>query len=111
MTVDSEFETLWHKDGHRIHLQINRNELSVLMVSCPGHDDRACQMGRFHCAVQWFLDRFGLDCNVGVCDAASEIEVAWTIQGDPNDPDLCQVWVIPVTDLAFSAWLEAQEGE
>lgn len=111
MSVEAEFETLWHKDGHRIYLQVNRNELSVIMTSCPGGDDRECKVGRFDCVVQWFIDRYGLDCNVGVCEAAAELELAWAMQGDPNDPDVCQVWVIPVTDMAFAAWLETQQEE
>lgn len=87
---------------------LNRNELEIQVVSCPGHEGRECQIGKFDCIVDYFLDRFGLDCNVGVSEVSSSMEIAWSVQGDVDDPDLCQVWVIPVTDEAFSAWLATQ---
>lgn len=111
MSMSTDLETVWHRDGHYVYLQINRGDLVIVMTTCPGGEDRACKIGRFDCTVQWFLDRFGLDCNVGVCDAKPEIELAWSMQGDPFDPDLCQVWVIPVDDIAFAAWLEGQKAE
>jgi hypothetical protein len=101
---------IWNVDGHRVYLQLNRNELSIQMVMCPGHEGRSCNAGGFECVVTWFLEVYGLDCNVGVSEVASEMELAWSIQGDPSDPDLCQVWVIPVTDEAFASWLETQQS-
>jgi hypothetical protein len=100
--------TLWHKDGHSLYLQLNRNELSVLATMCPGTEDRKCHVGKFDCIVEWFVMRYGLDCNVGVSEVSSEMEIAWTVQGDTDDADLCQVWIIPAQDEAFSAWLEGQ---
>lgn len=102
-------EVVWHKDGHLLYLQLNRSELSVVMTLCPKSDDRKCQVGKFDCIVEWFLSRYGLDCNVGISEVASEMEIAWSVQGDTDDADLCQVWVIPTLDEAFGAWLETQQ--
>lgn len=102
-------EVVWHKDGHVLYLQLNRSELSVLMTLCPGAEDRECRLGKFDCIVEWFISRYGLDCNVGVSEVSSEMEVAWSVQGDTDDPDLCQVWIIPTQDEAFAAWLGTQQ--
>lgn len=101
---------VWNVDGHRVLLQLNKNELSIQMVLCPHHEGRACQVAGFDCIVTWFLDVYGLDCNVGVSEVASEMELAWSLQGDSSDPDLCQVWVIPTADEAFASWLETQQS-
>ena len=106
--VDISEESVWHTDGHRIYMQLNRNELSIQIVTCPKHEDRECNVGKFDCIVEWFLDHYGLDCNVGVSEVASDMEIAWMVQGDTSEPDLCQVWVIPIADEAFSAWLMTQ---
>lgn len=106
MLVDQE--VVWHKDGHVLYLQLNRSELSVTMTLCPKHEDRSCAVGKFDCIVEWFLSRYGLECNVGVSEVSSEMEVAWSVHGDTDDSDLCQVWVIPVQDEAFAAWLDTQ---
>lgn len=106
--IDISGDSIWHSDGHRIYMQLNRNELSIQLVTCPGGEDRECQTGKFECIVEWFLERYGLDCNVGVSEVASDMEIAWMVQGDTTDFDLCQVWVIPVADEAFSAWLITQ---
>jgi hypothetical protein len=103
-------DIFWHKDNHVIHLQLNKSEVSIVHVHCPNNEDRECRVGKFECIVSWFLDRYGLECNVGICDISSEIEIAWSAVGeDFDDPELCQVWVIPVNDEAFSAWLITQE--
>lgn len=100
--------TIWHSDGHRIYMQLERTELVIQEVTCPQTEDRECQTGKFDCIVTWFLNRYGLECNVGVSEVSSDMEIAWSAQGDMDDPDLCQVWVIPVIDEAFSAWLTTQ---
>lgn len=105
--LESEI-TLWRADGHSLYMQLNRNELSILTTMCPGGDDRECKIGNFDCIVEWFVMRYGLDCNVGVSEVSSEMEIAWTVQGDTSDSDLCQVWIIPTKDEAFAAWLEGQ---
>lgn len=105
-TLDDE--TIWHNDGHSIYLQLQRHELVIQVISCPQHDDRKCNVGGVDCIVEWFLKRFGLDCNVGVSEIESSMDLAWSLQGDPNDLDACQVWVIPLKDEAFAAWLATQ---
>jgi len=100
--------TVWHTDGHKIYLQLNRSELSILSIICPENEDRACHTGKFACIVSWFLQTYGLECNVGMSEVSSNMEIAWSVQGDPTDPDLCQVWIIPTQDEAFAAWLTAQ---
>lgn len=104
-------EMVWHKDGHVIHLQINRNDLVISLIHCPGHEDRECKVGKFECIVSHFLETYGLDCNVGTCDCAPSLELAWSAVGDFDDPELCQVWVIPTNDEAFAAWLITQNGD
>ena len=106
---DQVDDVVWHKDGHQLYVQLNRSELSVLMTLCPGHADRECRVGKFDCIVEWFVSRYGLDCNVGVSEVSSEMEIAWSVQGDTDDADLCQVWIIPTKDEAFAAWLETQQ--
>lgn len=107
MTLAQE-EMIWHNDGHVLHLQINRSDLVISHIHCPGDEERACKIGRFNCIVTYFLETYGLDCNVGTCDCSSELELAWSAVGDYDDPELCQVWVIPVADEAFAAWLVTQ---
>lgn len=106
--LDSIDEVVWHKDNHIMYLRLNRSELSISHVHCPGGDDRECKVGKFNCIVTYFLETYGLDCNVGICDCNSDMELAWSVVGDTDDPELCQVWVIPVDDEAFSAWLITQ---
>lgn len=101
-------EVVWHKDGHVIHLQINRSDIIVSSVHCPNGEDRECKLGNFTCIVTWFLETYGLECNVGICSPAPELEIAWSAVGDYNDPEMCQVWVIPTEDEAFAAWLISQ---
>lgn len=108
MNTSDQETTVWHSDGHRIYLQLNRSELTILQVICPDKDDKECATGKFECIVEWFLNMYGLECNVGMSEVASDMEIAWSVRGDTADPDLCQVWIIPTNDEAFSAWLSAQ---
>lgn len=103
-------EMVWHKDGHSVSLRINRSDLSIYHIHCPGHEDRQCNVGKFECVVRHFLETYGLDCNVGTCDASPILELAWSGIGDFDDPDNCQIWVIPVDDEAFAAWLVTQSS-
>lgn len=104
----AQTEMTWHKDGHYFGLQLNRGDVVITHVHCPGNEDRKCELGRFECIVKFFLETYGLDCNVGICDCAHEIEIAWTAVGDFTDSEDCQVWVMPVNDEAFAAWLISQ---
>jgi hypothetical protein len=106
-----ESEITWNKDGHRVSLRIEKNNLVISGVSCPhlDTDNKPCHLTDDGCAVKWFLMMYGLECNVGVVDPAPELEIAWSIVGNPNEGlTSCQVWVIPVDDEFFSAWAVTQ---
>jgi hypothetical protein len=100
-------ELMWHNDGHEITLRIIKSEISVLEVFCPhsGNPEGACQDQSYGCLVDWFLMRYGLECNVGSCAPEEKIKICWTLQGERRDIEACQVWFMPVTDDVFSAWL------
>ena len=104
--------TVWHDDGHIIWLELNKSELLVLGVNCPSSEMEpgACQHTRHGCIVEYFLMRYGLECNVGVCEPSGEVLVAWALIGDGYDLDECQCWVIPTTDDVFSMWAATQRG-
>lgn len=106
--TDTQNEMLWHKDGHVIYLQLNKSDVVISYINCPGHEGRECQVGKFDCVVKYFLELYGLDCNVGTCDCAHELEIAWCAVGDYDEPEQTQVWIIPVDDEAFAAWLITQ---
>jgi hypothetical protein len=36
------------------------------------------------------------------------MQIAWTVSGDMALLDECQVWVMPINDEAFAAWLITQ---
>lgn len=101
-------EMVWHQDGHRISLVINRATLSITTVVCPTPSGD-CQHHRVGCIVEHFLMRYGLDCHVGVVAPAAELEVAWTVIGDPYDLEACQVWVISVDDDLYGSWALSQQ--
>lgn len=105
--TDTGDAAVWHNDGHVMYLELNKAEVVVQTVVCPGEGE--CQHERLGCVVQWFMNRFGLDCNVGVCPPSGEMPIAWMLVGDRYDMDACQVWVIPTEDEAFAAWLVTQE--
>ena len=105
-------EIVWHNDGHTIMLELNRAEVKVLYVSCP--EEGPCQHLTYGCMVRFFLSRFGLECNVGVAPPAEEMSIAWSMHGDSHDLEAAQIWIIPTSDEAFSAWLfthESPEGQ
>jgi len=97
---------VWHDDGHELWLELNRHELVVLSVRCPGSGE--CSDRHGNCVVRWFVDRFGLECHVGVCVPAERIQVAWALVGDMDDKDESQVWVISVDDDLYAAWRSTQ---
>jgi hypothetical protein len=99
----------WHNDGHVMLLELNRAEVRVLYLSCP--EQGPCQHPTLGCVVRYFMQRFGLECNVGVAPPTPEMTIAWSLVGDFTDVDASQVWVIPTTDDAFAAWLVTQSAE
>lgn len=102
----------WHDDGHVLYLEVNRSEVSISLVTCPatGRVDAPCAHRTAGCIVEWFLETYGLECNVGSCNAAWEVPIAWALQGDGHDLDLSQVWVIPTNDALFSVWADDQRS-
>jgi hypothetical protein len=88
-------------------LELNKSEVVITTVICPGGPE--CQHSTLGCLVQYFTHRFGLECNVGVAPPEAEMPIAWTFTGDTWDVDAAQVWVIPVADEAFSAWMITQQ--
>jgi hypothetical protein len=114
MTFSLPSEVRWHDDGHAFHLEVQREAIRLTEITCP-HDeapDSPCGHRHAGCLVRWFLTRYGLDCNVGVCPAEPVIRIAWSLHGNTDDLDLAQVWVIPTSDPLFASWLAAQgEGD
>ena len=109
--TNTDTHMVWHNDGHVIYMQINKSSLEILSVKCPHDGDRDAPCFHFDapCVVKWFVETFGLECDVGVCKPAPELPVAWTFVGEQHkDLVSCQVWVIPTEDEAFSAWMVTQ---
>ena len=113
MTMTDE-SMVWHDDGHVIHLQLNRSEMRIVSIDCPNQDNptRTCLHPDSPCVVQHFVQRFGLDCNVGVCAPSESLTVAWSFVGDSHkEIENGQVWIIPIDDEAFAAWLIRQKEQ
>lgn len=109
MTIDVDEAMVWHNDGHILHLLLNKSVLEIVSVDCPALLDRKCEHDDTPCVVRWFLQTYGLDCNVGVASPTAEMRVAWTFIGDRHkELGSCQIWVIPTEDEAFSAWMVTQ---
>ncbi len=107
--MQTENELIWHADGHSISLRIEKSNLVVTGIECPHAESGPCYVGNDGCAVKWFLMRFGLECNVGVCEPASVIQIAWALVGEKNlGMDACQIWFIPTQDEFFAAWAASQ---
>ena len=98
----------WHDDGHELWLQLVRSELVVATVLCPHGGTGQCSTRQAECVVRFFIDRFGLECNVGVCAPEERLAVAWALVGDSDDLDNAQVWIIPTSDDVFSSWRATQ---
>jgi hypothetical protein len=104
---DLHFE--WNNDGHQIKLVIDKADLLVSMAFCPNgrKAETDCWNERADgCIVDYYVDRYGLEINVGKVIAAPLLSVAWAFHGDKYNLDSAQVWIIPTADEAFSAWLE-----
>lgn len=109
--VKTDEAMVWHNDGHALHLRINKDVLEVVSVTCPhkGKDESPCKHEDAPCVVEWFLMTYGMECNVGVSKPSDVLPIAWTFVGEVHrDLGMCQVWVIPTEDEAFSAWMVTQ---
>lgn len=112
MSTTTNDAMVWHKDGHSVTLQINKSELEVIGVHCPhgGETNAPCRHEETPCIVKWFLQTFGMECNVGVAVPSETMEIAWHFIGtERQELGSCQVWIIPVQDEAFSAWMVTQQ--
>jgi hypothetical protein len=109
VSVDGS-EMIWHNDGHHISLRINKSEVEITEIFCPNTLNSDCKHEHFGCVVDYFIDRFGLECNVGVCQAKSDLQICWSLVGDPYDLEACQLWFVPVEDEVFYAWLTTKTG-
>lgn len=108
--VTSNLETVWHDDGHSIWLTLNQSELSIVTIHCP-HSKGAgeCWHDEVGCIVTWFLNRFGLECHVGVAPPEEEMRLAWAWSGSRYDLDSSQVWVMSTRDEFYAAWAVSQK--
>lgn len=95
----------WHDDSHIIKLRINKSELEIVEVICPNLEIGECIDQTHGCLVKYFIDRFGLECNAGSCEATDSMEICWTLIGDIRVIDECQLWFMPKKDEVFAAWL------
>tara|TARA_B100000029_G_scaffold505788_1_gene587140 strand:+ start:5902 stop:6246 length:345 start_codon:yes stop_codon:yes gene_type:complete len=105
------YEATWHTDGHVIFLQLEQSNLQVSLAVCP-HEKQGgpCSSREAPCIVEYFINNFGLECNVGSSAAQPEMEIAWTLLGDDFDLASCQLWWLPLEDTAFASWLGTRES-
>lgn len=106
-----ETEQIWHNDGHKIVLRINKSELEVVEIFCPNDEklDGECKADNAECIVRWFVSRYGMECNGGLCPAQENVEISWTLVGDIRNPDASQLWFMPLKDEIFQAWLVSRD--
>ena len=109
--MQAENELVWHNDGHAINLRIEKSNLVVVSTDCPNDEKGLCKIDSVGCVVQWFVNQYGLECNVGVCEPASVVPIAWALVGDTSlGMDSCQMWFIPKEDEFFAAWATSQDS-
>lgn len=109
--VDIDEPIQWHNDGHSVTILLNKSFLEIVSIYCPnnGNSDSSCSHHDVPCVVEYFLQIYGFDCNVGVTIPKETINFAWAFIGEKHkDLGSCQVWVIPSDDEAFSAWITTQ---
>jgi hypothetical protein len=104
----NDSEMLWHNDGHHISLRLNKSDVEITEIFCPAGDGGQCRHARVGCVVDYFINRFGLDCNVGVCSMQENIQICWSLVGDTFDIDSAQLWFVPLDDEVFQAWLSTK---
>jgi|688.fasta_scaffold926380_2 hypothetical protein len=105
MAHNQEYEQTWHNDGHTLHLRINKSDLEIIDILCPHEGASPCKNIMGDCIVTWFVNRFGMDCNGGLCPPSEFMEISWTLVGDINNFDSCQLWFMPLNDEIFNAWI------
>lgn len=106
--MDNKDELTWHNDGHAIYLSLQGPEVLIQQVTCPG--DGPCTH-RGVCIVDYFISRYGFECNIGSCEPAGEMEICWAVAGNPDrDFDEAQLWFVPINDEVFYAWMTSRLG-
>jgi len=103
-------ETEWHTDNHTMSVYLDADSITVISTCPTAGKTGDCHTEGIGCIVTYFLDIYGLDCNVGQALAHPDMKIAWSVVGDPRDMDLCQVWVIPEEDAAFQGWFTHVTG-
>jgi hypothetical protein len=100
----------WHDDGHYLLLRITKSDLEIVDIHCPNEETGECLDPIYGCVVQYFVRRYGLDCNAGTCPAIDKMDICWTLIGDNRVLEECQLWFMPKTDEVFSAWLQTKKS-
>lgn len=107
-------ELQWNVDGHRFLLNVSKADFVVSPGICPhgNSPDAPCyHAGIESCAVNYFINVYGLETNAGVVGASESVEIAWALSGSAWDIDLVEFTMIPVADPHFSDWLAEQTSE
>lgn len=102
-------DMLWHNDDHEVMLRISKAELEIIEIKCPHNTSSDCWDENHGCLVEWYLSRYGMECNAGTCPASESIKLCWTIVGDRKNLEAAQLWFMPTTDETFAAWLVANK--
>ena len=105
MVNATEADMIWHNDGHSLWLRINRADLEILEIKCPGGDECGSKNG---CVVKWFIGIYGFDCNIGTSAPEEHLEICWALVGDADSVDTSQLWFVPVKDEVFYAWMTSR---
>lgn len=100
----------WHRDGHFVEMSLSGPELLAVPEECPYQVvyDANCKAGG-KCLFEYYVGVYGMDLNVGSTELSPRIEFAWALQGNPDDLDSAQLWIIPVDDPTFGPWLASFE--
>ena len=103
-------EMKWNVDGHRLLLTVNKSSIDIAPSICPhgGVTGSPCyHEGINGCAVNYFINVYGLETNHGTAAASETLEVAWSMDGSQWDIDLVEFSMIPVNDPNFADWLSS----
>jgi hypothetical protein len=98
-------EMEWHNDGHSIELSLDGSEVKISTTHCPNKG--ACKHQDAACVVDWFLQMYGIEVNVGACEITGNIPIAWTFIPHNAGLEFSRLWIIPTDDISFAAWYGA----
>ena len=107
-------DMVWRDDGHVISVRLSENKFIVDLHTCPFEEssEAACYLESIDgCLVRWFIDGYGVDCNVGEVEVVSPMTIAWSKGGSGWEADLYQIHTISVDDPHFKEWAEALRTE